>query len=68
MKGSDFLNERIEKAISSVKPADKEVMTEAKERQAQLAKPPGSLGVLEELSIRVAGMTGKLHKIGRAHV
>ena len=55
------MNERIEKAISSVKPADKEVMTAAKERQAQLAKPPGSLGVLEELSIRVAGMTGKIH-------
>ena len=32
------MNERIEKAISSVKPADKEVMTAAKERQAQLAK------------------------------
>ena len=55
------MNERIEKAISSVKPADKEVMTAAKERQAELAKPPGSLGVLEELSIRVAGMTGKIH-------
>jgi Fe-S cluster assembly scaffold protein SufB len=56
-----FLNKRIEKAIASVKPADKEAMTAAKERQAQLAKPPGSLGVLEELSIKVAGMTGKIH-------
>lgn len=55
------MNERIERAISSVKPADKEVMTAAKERQAELAKPPGSLGVLEELSIRVAGITGKIH-------
>ena len=36
-------------------------MSAAKERQAQLAKPPGSLGVLEELSIKVAGMTGKIH-------
>ncbi len=56
-----FLNERIQKAISAVKPADKEMMTAAKERQGQLAKPPGSLGVLEDLSVRVAGMTGKLH-------
>ncbi len=55
------MNERIVKAIENVKPADKEVMTAAKERQAQLAKPPGSLGMLEDLSIRVAGMTGKLH-------
>ena len=55
------MNEIIAKAISEIKPADKEAMTAAKERQAQLAKPPGSLGVLEALSIRVAGMTGKIH-------
>ncbi len=55
------MNERIVNAINAVKPADAEVMTAAKERQAQLAKPPGSLGMLEELSIRVAGMTGKIH-------
>jgi len=29
-------------------------------RQATLTKPPLSLGVLEELSIRLAGMTGRL--------
>ncbi|HKF78497.1 MAG TPA: nicotinate-nucleotide--dimethylbenzimidazole phosphoribosyltransferase [Candidatus Dormibacteraeota bacterium] len=32
----------------------------AAERQATLTKPPGSLGLLEELSIRLAGMTGRL--------
>src|SRR5215472_4385337 len=32
----------------------------AAERQATLTKPPGSLGRLEELSIRLAGMTGRL--------
>lgn len=36
-------------------------MAEARERQAQLAKPPGSLGRLEDLSIQVAGITGRLH-------
>ena len=55
------MNERIAEAISKIKPADKEVMSAAKKRQAELAKPPGSLGVLEDLSIRVAGMTGKIH-------
>ena len=55
------MNQIIAKAISEIKPADKEIMTKAKERQAQLAKPPGSLGVLEELSVKVAGITGKLH-------
>lgn len=51
----------IEETCMKVRPADREVMTAAKERQAQLAKPPGSLGMLEDISIRVAGMTGKIH-------
>ncbi len=55
------MNDRITVACSNIKPADKNIMDKAKERQAQLAKPPGSLGVLEDLSIRVAGMTGKIH-------
>ena len=36
-------------------------MAEARERQAQLAKPPGSLGRLEDLSVQLAGITGKVH-------
>ena len=34
-------------------------MEAARRRQAQLAKPPGSLGQLEEISIRLAGVTGQ---------
>ncbi len=55
------MNEKIKSACAAVRPADKEIMTKAKERQAQLAKPPGSLGLLEDISVRVAGMTGKIH-------
>ena len=33
----------------------------ARKRQAQLAKPPGSLGRLEDLSIQLAGITGQVH-------
>ena len=55
------MNSIILAACKNIKPADKNIMDEAKKRQAQLAKPPGSLGVLEDLSIRVAGMTGKIH-------
>ncbi len=55
------MNEIIERTCSLIKPADKDVISEAKKRQAQLAKPPGSLGILEDLSVRVAGMTGKIH-------
>lgn len=35
-------------------------MAEAEARQAALAKPPKSLGVLEEISVRFAGMTGRV--------
>lgn len=55
------MNDRIIKAINTVSPADNNIMTDAKRRQTQLAKPPGSLGMLEQLSVRVAGMTGKVH-------
>ena len=36
-------------------------MAEARKRQAELAKPPGSLGRLEDLSIQLAGITGRVH-------
>jgi nicotinate-nucleotide--dimethylbenzimidazole phosphoribosyltransferase len=37
-------------------PIDKEAAKKAQERQSRLTKPPGSLGRLEEISIRLAGM------------
>ena len=40
---------------------DEAAMKEAWARQDVLAKPPRSLGVLEEISVRFAGMTGKLY-------
>ena len=39
---------------------DEAAMERAAARQAVLTKPAGSLGVLEELSVRIAGMTGRL--------
>jgi nicotinate-nucleotide--dimethylbenzimidazole phosphoribosyltransferase len=39
---------------------DESAMRRAAERQAQLTKPAGSLGQLEDVSIRIAGMTGRL--------
>ena len=47
--------------ISQIKPLDEEAMDKARRRQAQLAKPPGSLGRLEELSVQLAGITGRVH-------
>lgn len=60
---------KLEKLINSVKPLDEEAMASARQRQAQLAKPPGSLGRLEELSVQMAGITGKVHnEINKKHL
>jgi len=48
---------RVEVVIPAL---DERAMTLAKQRQDQLTKPTGSLGRLEELSVRLAGMTGRL--------
>ena len=50
--------ERIKNIVSSINDLDAKAMTLARERQDQLTKPQGSLGVLEELSIRLAGISG----------
>lgn len=42
--------------MESIPPADREAMDAARRRQAELAKPPGSLGALEDMSIRLAGV------------
>ena len=47
--------------IAKIRPLDEGAMAEARRRQAQLAKPPGSLGRLEDLSIQLAGITGQVH-------
>lgn len=43
-----------------IPPLDAEQMRLARQRQDQLAKPPRSLGVLEDISVRFAGITGRL--------
>jgi len=55
--------------LAKIKPLDEGAMAEARRRQAQLAKPPGSLGRLEELSIQLAGITGRVHNcMGKKHL
>lgn len=46
--------------LPSIPPLFEDVQTQARARQAQLTKPAGSLGQLEELSIQLAAMTGQL--------
>ena len=55
--------------LNAIRPLDDSAMAEARQRQAQLAKPPGSLGRLEELSVQLAGITGRVHnKIEKKHL
>jgi nicotinate-nucleotide--dimethylbenzimidazole phosphoribosyltransferase len=55
--------------ISKITPPDEAAMEEARRRQAELAKPPGSLGRLEDLSVQLAGITGHVHnRIGKKHL
>ncbi|MFC2016427.1 nicotinate-nucleotide--dimethylbenzimidazole phosphoribosyltransferase [Chloroflexota bacterium] len=51
--------ELLSKTIEMIKPLDGGAMAEAQARQDTLTKPQGSLGRLEELSIRLAGIQGK---------
>lgn len=45
--------------LPSIPPLDQSALQAARQRQNQLTKPAGSLGRLEELSIQMAGITGK---------
>ena len=53
----------------NIRPLDEAAMAAARERQAALAKPPGSLGRLEDLSVQLAGITGRVHnRIEKKHL
>ena len=44
---------------SAIRPLDAAAMAAARERQDRMTKPRGSLGVLEEVSVRLAGLAGE---------
>ena len=51
----------MEKYLNGIKALDKEAMKQAQARLDSLVKPPGSLGVLEEVAVRLAGISGQLY-------
>lgn len=55
------MQKELDALVREVLPLDRSAMTAAEEYQARLAKPPGSLGRLEEISIQLAGITGHVH-------
>ena len=44
--------------LAAIAPADADAMTAARERQDRMTKPRGSLGALEDVSVRLAGLAG----------
>ena len=44
--------------LAAIAPPDAEAMAAARERQDRMTKPRGSLGVLEDVSVRLAGLAG----------
>ncbi len=44
--------------LAAIAPPDAEAMAAARERQDRMTKPRGSLGALEEVSVRLAGLAG----------
>ncbi|MBA9004075.1 nicotinate-nucleotide--dimethylbenzimidazole phosphoribosyltransferase [Thermomonospora cellulosilytica] len=48
----------IEQTVAAVRPLDEAAMAEARDLQSRLTKPPGALGALEDLSVRLAGLAG----------
>ena len=51
----------IREAVASIRPADAAAMERARARQESLAKPPHSLGRLEDIAVKQAGISGALY-------
>ena len=52
--------ELLHEELTHITPADADAMARAAVYQGTLAKPPGSLGELENIYIRLCGITGTL--------
>lgn len=56
------MNEKeIFELLTSIEALDREAMELAKKREDSLAKPPGSLGRLEDIAVQLSGISGNLH-------
>lgn len=49
----------IRETAALIRPLDGEARARAEAREGRLTKPPGSLGRLEDLAVRIAGITGQ---------
>ncbi len=53
-------NRELSEYLKKIMLPDAACMDKARRRQAELAKPPGSLGKLEQYAVRLAGITGSI--------
>jgi len=54
------MNNSLSQVLRQIKPLDSKAIEAAKARQNELTKPKGSLGRLEELSVKIAGIKSKI--------
>jgi len=54
------MNNSLSQILKQIKPLDSKAIEAARARQNELTKPRGSLGRLEEVSIRIAGIKGEI--------
>jgi nicotinate-nucleotide--dimethylbenzimidazole phosphoribosyltransferase len=54
------MSQLIDETVKNIIPLNKDILQKARERQDTLIKPQGSLGLLEELSIRLAAIQGRV--------
>ncbi|MGB4504490.1 MAG: nicotinate-nucleotide--dimethylbenzimidazole phosphoribosyltransferase, partial [Syntrophaceticus sp.] len=50
----------LEKTIESIRELDADAMEKARSHQKNLIKPYGSLGMLEDVAVKIAGITGEV--------
>jgi nicotinate-nucleotide--dimethylbenzimidazole phosphoribosyltransferase len=49
----------VDDTVAAIGPPDASALAQARERQDRLTKPSGSLGLLEDLSVQLAGLAGE---------
>ena len=54
------LEDSVRELAGEVEPLDEEAVARARKRHLTLTKPPGSLGRLEDLGVRLSGMAGEV--------
>lgn len=64
-----YILDILREALMSIQPANKKAISEAWKRIDNLTKPIGSLGELEEIAAKMAGITGKIsNKINKKNI